>query len=228
MSWWERLADGSSASTLDGDGHPVLGFFDESAASAEDSLSMQMGLHSARNTCTVLPSFDALEALWKRGALPSRVIVLPPLVGIRKDQKDEREAEGTEGRGLRGCSCGDVARNAGAVVPSVPFVLEDSPPLEAPDPLLIEPGDAWAARRIAEALEESPGPHYPATSHYRNLVWFGGAAYLTPEDARQKLDSIRANCSMFARMTLPTNALQIAERIVSLLKVCRDLMADED
>ena len=198
---------------------PVIGFFDEAGGATEDALFAQMARHSARNTCTVLPSFDALDALRKSGLLPARVIVLPPLPGTLEDERD-RSGNRDEGGATPANLAGRTARNA---IPTV----RDELPLGSSDPLVIETGDQWAANRIATALESGRAVVYPSTSHYRNLVWFGGAAYAGPEEARQKLDSIRANCSMFARMTLKTNASQIAERIVSLLKVCRNLMADE-
>ncbi len=93
------------------------------------------------------------------------------------------------------------------------------------EPLVIPPGDPWAAGRIRQALERGRPVLYPAESHYRWLVWFGGLSYRAPEELPQKLENLRTHSAMFARM-LPTAASPsaTAARLVRLFRVCRELM----
>jgi glycosyltransferase involved in cell wall biosynthesis len=163
---------------------PIIGFFDEAIAASKETLDERMTRHAAFDSCIVLPSVDALEALRARGIAPRRFMILPPAVQAREGEPSE--------------------------------------------PLIVKAGDDWAASRIQAALAGGRPVLYPAASHYRYLVWFGGLACAAPEEAAQKLDSLRADWSMFARMTSTITPPQIADRVLRLIKVCREVLADED
>lgn len=154
-------------------GISVIGFLDEAAAP-----------HRTLDTCTVLPSLDALDALRKRGALPRRAFVLSPPVPSET--------------GERG------------------------------GPLVVPPGDAWAAGRIVHALAHGRPVLYPADSHYQWLVWFGGLAYGSDAELAQNLDTLRAHSAMFARMLPPAASPAAAELLMRLIHVCRDILHDEN
>ena len=159
-------------------GIPVIRVLDDSAASAEAPPD------HPPDTCTVLPSLDALDALRQRGTLPRRAFVL-----------SLPAPAGAEHRG---------------------------------EPLVVPPGDLWAAGRILRALAEGRSVLYPADSHYQWLVWFGGLAYGSDAELPQKRDTLRAHSAMFTRMLPPDASASAAEYLVRLVHVCRDILHDEN
>ena len=116
--------------------------------------------------------------------------------------------------------------------PRRPLILPLTENIENVDagsgPLVVELGNVWAATRIQAALANGKPVLYPKNSHYRYIVWFGGAAYDAAEGVAQKLDSLHADWARFARMTSCVTLPQAAERLLRAFKVCRELMADED
>ncbi len=160
---------------------PVIGFLLEPDAGEKSAPPRSL------ETCTILPSLDALDALRQRDALPRRALVL-----------SLPAPAGADDRG-------------------------------APDePLVVPPGDAWAAGRILRALAQGRPVLYPADSHYQWLVWFAGLGYASAEELPQKLDTLRAHSAMFARMLPPAATPSAAECLVRLFHVCREILHDEN
>ena len=109
-----------------------------------------------------------------------------------------------------------------------PPVAHSTAPAANGEPLVIAPGDAWAAGRIAEALAVGRPVLYPADSHYRWLVWFAGLEYGDTAEVPQKLETLRAHSALFARMNPPTENRPMAERLVRLFHVLREILHDEN
>ncbi len=154
---------------------PVIGFLREPA------------LPRPLETCTILPSLDALDALRQRHTLPRRALVL-----------------------------------------SLPAPTETNARSAPDEPLVVPPGDAWAAGRIVQALAQGRPVLYPADSHYQWLVWFAGLGYASAEELPQKLDMLRAHSALFARMLPPAASPAAAECLVRLFHVCREILHDEN
>lgn len=119
----------------------------------------------------------------------------------------------------------DALRQRGDL-PARSLVL--SPPASgdrAAGPLVVLPGDAWAAGRIMQALARNRPVLYPAKSHYRWLVWFAGLAYANDAELPQKLDTLRAHSALFAPPLPSADSRSVAERLARLFRVCRELFS---
>ena len=160
---------------------PVIGLSPDTAADTECALQRSL------DTCTILPSLDALDALRKRGALPRRSLVL-----------------------------------------SLPAMTEADDQTPIPDALVVQPGDVQASGRVLRALAQGRPVLYPADSHYQWLVWFAGLGYGSAEELPQKLDTLRTHSALFARMNPPAASPAVAECLVRLFHVCRDILNDEN
>jgi hypothetical protein len=160
---------------------PVIGFL-RAPAAGDQSLPRR-----PLDTCTILPSLDALAWLRKRDALPRRALVL-----------------------------------------SLPAPAQAEDRAHDAEPLIVPPGDAWAADRILQALAQGRPVLYPADSHYEWLVWFAGLAYRSEAALSQNLDTLRAHSAMFTRMLPPAASPAHAECLVRLFHVCREILNDEN
>ena len=170
---------------------------------------------------------DFVAGLCARGNLP--------VIGFLDESA---AAGGNHGRPLDDCTiCPsldalDALRKAGAL-PRRTLILP--PPVDPAagataannEPLVIAPGDPWAAGRILRAMAQGQPVLYPADSHYRWLVWFAGLAYASAEELPQKLDTLRAHSAMFARMFPPVASPTAAECLLRLFHVCREILDDD-
>lgn len=118
----------------------------------------------------------------------------------------------------------DALRRRDALPPRV-LVLPPPAATEAAaaGPLVIAPDDAWAAGRIVQALADGRPVLYPATSHYRWLVWFAGLSYHADGEQLPKLDALRTHSALLTSTLPPADARSVAERLVRLFHVAREL-----
>ena len=94
-------------------------------------------------------------------------------------------------------------------------------------PLIIPVDNPWAADQIFFALAEGRPVLYPADSHYGWLVWFGGLPYSSPSELNQHLSNFPSHAPIFARMLPEIPSTPVADFLLRLFQICRDLPLSE-
>jgi hypothetical protein len=91
------------------------------------------------------------------------------------------------------------------------------------DVLLVFPGPAWAAAVIDRALALGVPVVYPAASHWNWLVWFGGLAFDSESELAEKLEAVRADYPVLARLAVPGSDAGLVDRLLRLAATCKEL-----
>lgn len=216
----EALSSGALSGAV-----PVIRLLDESAepSRADEEFAR---LHATAHGALVSSLATYLE-LRSRNLLPARSIVLGPVPA------EPGEKLGFEGeRPLRvGVLGGDPG---GIVVDSQRFelhALASSPEPESvdrellgKDVLLVFPGPAWAAAVIDRALSLGIPVVYPSASHWNWLVWFGGLAFDSESELVEKLEAVRADYPVLARLAVPGSDAGLVDRLLRLAATCKELV----
>ncbi len=216
----EALSSGALSGAV-----PVIRLLDESAepGRADEEFAR---LHATAHGALVSSLATYLE-LRSRNLLPARSIVLGPVPA------EPGEKLGFEGeRPLRvGVLGGDPG---GIVVDSQRFelhALASSPEPESvdrellgKDVLLVFPGPAWAAAVIDRALSLGIPVVYPSASHWNWLVWFGGLAFDSESELVEKLEAVRADYPVLARLAVPGSDAGLVDRLLRLAATCKELV----
>lgn len=216
----EALSSGALSGAV-----PVIRLLDESAEPGradEEFARLHVTAHGA-----LVSSLATYLELRSRNLLPARSIVLGPVPA------EPGEKLGFEGeRPLRvGVLGGDPG---GIVVDSQRFelhALASSPEPESvdrellgKDVLLVFPGPAWAAAVIDRALSLGIPVVYPSASHWNWLVWFGGLAFDSESELVEKLEAVRADYPVLARLAVPGSDAGLVDRLLRLAATCKELV----
>jgi hypothetical protein len=201
---------------------PVIRLLDESAepGRAEEEFAR---LHATAHGALVSSLATYLD-LRSRNLLPARSIVLGP---VPAGPAEKRGFEGDRPLrvGVLGCAPGglDPRRFELHALTSSPELERVDRELIGKDVLLVFPGPAWAAAVIDRALSLGIPVVYPAASHWNWLVWFGGLAFDSESELLEKLEAVRADYPVFARLAVPGSGAGLVDRLLRLAATCKEL-----
>ncbi len=201
---------------------PVIRLLDESAepGRADEEFAR---LHATAHGALVSSLATYLD-LRSRNLLPARSVVLGPV-----------SAGPAEKRGFEGDRPLRVGVLGGAPVGLDPQRFELHSLTSSPEPervdrelfgkdvLLVFPGPAWAAAVIDRALALGVPVVYPAASHWNWLVWFGGLAFDSESELEEKLEAVRADYPVLARLAVPGSDAGLVDRLLRLAATCKEL-----
>ncbi len=122
---------------------------------------------------------------------------------------------------------GNLPPRALVFTPPMTAVPGETPPA-ADDVCVVAENDPWAAGRIEQAMSRGVPVVYPRDSEYRSVVWFGGLPYGNAAEREDRLAEVRAEYATYQRMAVPASLATVADRLLRLIPICRELASHDD